>query len=196
MYVLKRTMHFPDGITLRQPDASDGSAVSRLIARCPPLDTNSVYCNLLQCTHFAASSVVALQGAELVGFVSGYLPPEQVDTLFIWQVAVDEAARGQGLAARMLTEILARPHCQYARWLETSITAENRSSWHLFEGFAERQGVHASREILFDRQQHFKGEHATEYLLRIGPLHRSASRATPAPSAATPAKSLSQETTP
>ena len=186
-------MYFPDGINLRRPESSDGAGVSHLIARCPPLDTNSVYCNLLQCTHFASTSVAALQGDELVGFTSGYLPPEQPDTLFIWQVAVDEAARGQGLAARMLTEILARPHCQNVRWLETSITAANSASLNLFEGFAARQGVQASRDILFDQQQHFKGDHDTEYLLRIGPLNRPAPQTTPGLSATIPANSLSQE---
>ncbi|MBK6740372.1 MAG: diaminobutyrate acetyltransferase [Haliea sp.] len=193
MYIFERAMYFPDGINLRQPESSDGAGVSHLIARCPPLDTNSVYCNLLQCTHFAGTSVAALRDDELVGFTSGYLPPEQPDTLFIWQVAVDEAARGQGLAARMLTEILARPHCQNVRWLETSITAANSASLHLFEGFAARQGVQASRDILFDQQQHFKGDHATEYLLRIGPLHRPAPQTTTGLFATIPANSLSQE---
>jgi L-2,4-diaminobutyric acid acetyltransferase len=188
-------MHFCDDISLRQPKSSDGAAVSRLIAQCPPLDTNSVYCNLLQCTHFAATSVAALQDDQLVGFISGYLPPEQPDTLFIWQVAVDESARGQGLASRMLAEIMARPHCQNVRWMETSITATNRASWLLFEGFAAKACARASREILFDQQQHFRGEHATEYLLRIGPLQLPVAPPTDGRSSANPTGSLLQETT-
>ena len=35
---------------LRPPTAEDASRVARLIASSPPLDVNSVYCNLLQCT--------------------------------------------------------------------------------------------------------------------------------------------------
>jgi L-2,4-diaminobutyric acid acetyltransferase len=136
------------------------------------LDTNSVYCNLLQCTHFAATSVAAWQAHALVGFVSGYLPPGRPDTLFIWQVAVDESARGKGLASRMLTEILQRPDCDDVRWLETSITRANSASWGLFEGFAAKHGVRACKKVLFDRDEHFLGEHATEYLLRIGPLRQ------------------------
>src|SRR5690554_7602315 len=46
-------------ISLRKPTVTDGSAVHALIARCAPLDTNSMYCNLLQCFHFAGTAVVA-----------------------------------------------------------------------------------------------------------------------------------------
>ena len=62
-------------ITLRQPVAKDGPAVFELIKECPPLDNNSVYCNLLQCTHFSSTSVAGYQGEKLVGFVSGYIMP-------------------------------------------------------------------------------------------------------------------------
>src|SRR5690606_41246864 len=85
--------------SLRVPRATDGYALNQLVKRCPPLDTNSVYCNLLQCTDFSATSIAAEHtDGELVGFISGYCPPSRPDTLFIWQVAVDDRMRGQGLA--------------------------------------------------------------------------------------------------
>ncbi|MBD4807723.1 diaminobutyrate acetyltransferase, partial [Xanthomonas citri pv. citri] len=37
----------------RTPAVTDGPSVTELIAQCLPLDPNSAYCNLLQCTHFA-----------------------------------------------------------------------------------------------------------------------------------------------
>jgi len=111
---------------LRPPTPNDGASVFRLIGRCPPLDTNSMYCNLLQCTHFAGTSVAALQtvdtNEEMVGFISAYLIPEREDTLFVWQVAVDERARGTGLAGRMLKHILDRPQCRDVRYIEKTIT--------------------------------------------------------------------------
>ena len=44
----------------------DGLAVNRLIASCPPLDTNSTYCNFLQCLHFAETSVLAEKDGKVV----------------------------------------------------------------------------------------------------------------------------------
>lgn len=157
-------------IALRAPRAEDGAAVYQLIADCPPLDTNSMYCNLLQCAHFSATSVAAELDGNLVGFISGYIQPDKPDTLFIWQVAVGEKARGQGLAGRMLKEILARPACAAVRFIETTITPDNRASWALFESLTNKLGTELQRSVMFERQQHFAGQHETEMLARIGPV--------------------------
>ncbi|GAB3277852.1 diaminobutyrate acetyltransferase [Parahaliea aestuarii] len=157
-------------ITLRVPVREDGNAVHQLIGCCPPLDTNSMYCNLLQCAHFADTSVAALMDGELVGFISGYIIPGRDDTLFIWQVAVGEKARGQGLAGKMLAHIVERQHCADVRFMETTITEDNAASWALFSRFAERREAEMSRSVMFDRERHFGGEHASELLVRIGPF--------------------------
>ncbi|MFV0278334.1 MAG: diaminobutyrate acetyltransferase [Parahaliea sp.] len=157
-------------ITLRAPIREDGGEVYRLIGQCPPLDTNSLYCNLLQCTHFADTSVAALQAGQLVGFVSGYILPGRKGTLFIWQVAVGEQARGRGLASVMLAHILDREHCREVCFVETTITESNTASWALFRGFAEHRAAQLESRVLFDGDRHFAGAHASELLVRIGPL--------------------------
>jgi L-2,4-diaminobutyric acid acetyltransferase len=157
-------------ITLRIPVAADGSALHDLIRRCPPLDENSVYCNLLQCTHFAGTSVAAEAQGKLAGFISGYLVPAKADTLFVWQVAIDPAFRGQGLATRMLNEILERPACAEVTRLETTITESNRASWSLFEGLARKLQAELKSTLLFDKSAHFNGKHESERLVQIGPI--------------------------
>lgn len=157
-------------IELRTPTLSDGMEVFRLVERCPPLDANSSYCNFLQCGHFAQTSVAAEMNGELVGFISGYKKPEQPDTLFVWQVAVDERARGQGLASKMLLHILQRPNCQSVNHLETTITEDNKGSWALFERLAKTLTAELNSSIFLDKQKHFDGLHDSEALVRIGPF--------------------------
>ena len=164
----------PQSITLRPPTALDGKAVFSLVALCPPLDTNSMYCNLLQCSHFSATSVAAERNGELHGFISAYILPERPDTVFVWQVAVGERARGQGLARRMLEEIIARPACADVRFLETTITDSNQASWALFESFAKHQKTQLKRSMMFDEKEHFSMEHDSELLARIGPFSTTA----------------------
>ncbi len=157
-------------IELRRPTAEDGRYVHQLVEQCSPLDPNSMYCNLLQSSHFAATSVAAVSEGNLVGFVSGYLVPARPDTLFVWQVAVGRQARGQGLATRMLRHIQARPECRAVAFLETSITASNDASWALFRGLAKQLDAPLNETVMFDRAEHFGGEHDTETLVRIGPF--------------------------
>ncbi len=147
--------------------------VYHLVENCPPLDTNSSYCNLLQCSHFAETSVAAKLGAQLVGFVSGYTIPARPDTLFVWQVAVSEQARGIGLASRMVTHILDRPECQSLKFIETSITHDNQASWALFKSLSKKLSTELQDSPWMDRKNHFADQHDSEVLVRVGPFNLS-----------------------
>ncbi len=157
-------------IVFRPPTAIDGMPVWQLVKRCPPLDPNSVYCNLLQCAHFSATSVAVDVDGQLSGFISAYLIPDRPHTLFVWQVAVGEAARGQGLARRMIEHILSRDTCRDVTHLETTITKDNGASWALFESVARSLKAEMNSEVYFDKTTHFDGEHDSEFLVTIGPF--------------------------
>jgi L-2,4-diaminobutyric acid acetyltransferase len=157
---------------LRRPVAEDGPAITALIAACPPLDPNSAYCNLLQCSHFAGTSIVAERGGEIVGWISGYRPPADPSRLFVWQVAVSEAARGQALAGRMLDGLVERPEAEGVTHVITTVTRDNHASWAMFRKWASRRGAPLSERELFLQDRHFAGRHATEWQVEIGPLPR------------------------
>lgn len=165
-------------ITIRAPRVDDGVAVHALIARCGPLDGNSLYCNLLQCTHFADTCAVAEQAGAVRGFVSGYLVPDAPERLFVWQVAVAPEARGHALGRHMVEAILSRPACRGVCEVHTSITPDNGASQALFTGLARRLRAPIRRRMLFDRSRHFAGSHTSEELWMIGPF--GATRAEPA----------------
>lgn len=168
-------------MVLRQPDRADGMAIHQLIQDCPPLDLNSGYAYLVLAEHFAQTCILAeTADGEVGGFISGYLLPERPDTLFVWQVAVHERARGQGLAQRMLAGLLARPACRNVRYLETTVSPSNQASRQLFQRFADSRGAELSEHPLFERR-HFGAEaHEDEPLLRIGPLADAVPPAAPA----------------
>jgi len=155
-------------LSFRAPTADDGADVWRLIRDCGPLDDNSMYCNLLQCDHFADTCVIAEMGGEIVGWISAYIVPSDPETLFVWQVAVDARARGMGVAKRMLTSLTAREVCKDVTTLNTTITKDNEASWALFNAFADRMDAPLSAEPHFERDAHFDGRHATEYMVTIG----------------------------
>jgi L-2,4-diaminobutyric acid acetyltransferase len=149
---------------------TDGMALHRLVGECPPLDPNSSYCNLLQCSHFGSTSMAVFRSGKLCGSTTGYRIPERPDTLFIWQVAVHPQVRGHGLARTMLRKLVAQPALRHIRFMETSITPGNEASWRLFTGFATELHAEMTRSVMFDRELHFQGAHESEYLVRIGPF--------------------------
>lgn len=159
-------------IILRPPSLTDGLAIHQLIAECPPLDTNSSYCNFLQAGHFAATSVVAEADDQVMGFISGYRIPTAPDTLFVWQVAVSEQARGQGLASKMLLNLLTRPGNEDINRLHTTITPGNVPSWSLFKALATKLDAPLNSQVWLDHQTHFQGQHDSEHLIDIGPFNR------------------------
>lgn len=158
---------------LRKPTASDGRVVWELIANCPPLDTNSPYCNLLQCTHFADTCIVAEQDGRIRGWVSAYRPPAEPQTLFIWQVAIHPDARGCGVARALIRALLQREAAQDVRRLQATIIPDNRASWALFRSLAKCLNAPFTSREHFDSEKHFGRQHQSEHMITIGPWDTS-----------------------
>jgi L-2,4-diaminobutyric acid acetyltransferase len=154
-------------VRLRKPTVEDGADVWALISTCKPLDENSMYFNLIQCDHFADTCILAEREGQIVGWISGHIPPEKPDTLFVWQVAVSPEARGLGLAGRMLRTLFDRPELADVARIETTITRDNKPSWGLFRAFAKKRGGTLTHAPHYKRGTHFDGNHATEYLVEI-----------------------------
>ncbi|MGV9250203.1 diaminobutyrate acetyltransferase [Streptomyces sp. NPDC003697] len=162
----------PEALRIDRPAVADGAALWRIAKDSGTLDLNSSYSYLLWCRDFAATSVVA-RGADglPVGFVTGYVRPDRPHTLLVWQVAVDSAYRGRGLAARLLDALTARVAAERGLTVvETTITPGNTASERLFTSFAARHQVAVEREVLFTADQFPDGPHDPEVLYRIGPL--------------------------
>lgn len=71
-----------ESIPVWPPRLEDDMAAFNLVGSYPPLDSNPSYCNLLQCSHFASTSVAAESDGELVDFISAYAIPKGPDALF------------------------------------------------------------------------------------------------------------------
>ena len=168
-------------VGLRKPTLADGSDVWELISACKPLDENSMYFNLIQCDHFADTCILAEREGQIVGWISGHIPPEKPDALFVWQVAVSAEARGLGLAGRMLRALFDRPELAEVTRIETTITRDNKPSWALFRAFAKKRGGTLTYAPHFEKAAHFDGNHATEYLVNIDFSAAAQSRAPATP---------------
>lgn len=155
----------PD-IQLRPPTVADAPAIHDLVVRSAPLDVNSRYAYLIWCRDFAKTSVVALNGGELAGFLTGYRPPRDPDVFFSWQSAVDPALTRPGLAFAMMTHVADQARREGARWFETTLNPGNRAVILLIRKVAGHYGGTPETRTLFDAPE--LGEaHQPEILYRF-----------------------------
>ncbi len=152
---------------LRKPTAEDGAEIWELVRACAPLDENSMYCNLLQADHFGDTCVVAELDGKVAGWISAYVMPNDPETVFVWQVAVSDSARGCGLGLSMLEHLIDRPACDGVTRLQTTITADNDASWALFRKFARLNGEDLGVQAYYTQSLHFQDRHRTEHMVTI-----------------------------
>lgn len=154
-------------VLFRKPMAKDGKAIHELVKQSPPLDLNSVYSYYLLCHHYADTCMVAEFQGEIVGYISAYFLPSEPETIFIWQVVVDENMRGQNLAGLMLNCLLSRPDCQKATRLTATVNPGNKASQRLFEKYCESIGSEIVTSDFIDESEFGNESHESEILFSI-----------------------------
>lgn len=155
---------------MREPTAQDGADIWALVKDTRVLDVNSPYSYLMLGEYFQETCVVAERRDRLVGFVSAFLPPNQDDTVFVWQVAVAKSTGRRGLGKAMLRELLERPACEGVRWLEATVTPSNRPSAALFRSLARELESRCKVTEGFPSEAFPGASHEAEHRYRIGPL--------------------------
>jgi len=156
-------------IAFRCTRAQDGRALREVVEATGVLDPNSTYAYVLLADRFADSCVLAEQGDEVVGFVTGFRDPRDPDVAFLWQIGLRPSAQGKGLGRRLLEAFLRAPGNAGARWLHTTVAEGNEASEALFRGFAARIGAEVEVDPGYPAPLLDPG-HASERLFRIGPL--------------------------
>ncbi len=154
----------------RSVRTADGPTLWAL-ARSNGLDENSPYAYLLWSEYFRDTTIVAttVDDDVPVGFVTGFRPPAEDDTVFVWQVGVAATHRRRGIAGRLLDELVGR--CG-ATHLEATVTPSNTASETLFRRFGARHGAPVTTDELFGAEL-FPPGHEAEVRFRIGPVERA-----------------------
>lgn len=155
-----------EAVTIRQPDIDDAARLWEIARDSQVLDLNSSYSYLLWCRDFRETSVVAERDGTIGGFVTGFVRPADPQTVFVWQVAVDESLRGHGVAAAMLNRLLDHLAHQGITRLETTISPDNFASQALFTAVARQRYTSIKRQNLFTANQ-FPDQHESEELYII-----------------------------
>ncbi len=158
------------GIVFRNPKTRDGKYFWEIAKASKVLDVNSPYHYLIMCRHFGKTCIVAEKQGRVIGFVTAYIPPDSPDSLFVWQVAVDEKERGQGLGVQMLINAFKNSKALNIKNLNATITPSNQASINLFTAVARELNSPFEFEKEFFSATNFgQNNHEPEMLFHIGP---------------------------
>lgn len=166
-----RVMTKTKELHFRKTNKDDGASVFGLIKDTGVLDLNSSYSYLMWCEIFSETSIVVEMEGETVGFISGFIHPDKSNTLFIWQVAVHESGRGEGLATKMLFQLLKREACENIEYVEATVSPSNIPSQQLFFGLAKKLDTNCILTDYFLSNDFPQTGHEDEQLYKIGPVH-------------------------
>jgi L-2,4-diaminobutyric acid acetyltransferase len=156
-------------VTLEKPTIEDGAEMWKLVKN-STLDLNSSYKYIMMCEFFAETCVVAREDNKVVGFVTGFIPPEKQDTIFVWQVGVDSSQRGKGIASKLILELLSRDSSKKVEYIEATVTPSNKASQSLFRGLAKKKHTLCEVSECFSEDLFPVKGHEEELTFRIGPI--------------------------
>jgi L-2,4-diaminobutyric acid acetyltransferase len=158
-------------IVFRYPKIQDGKYFWEIAKASKTLDVNSAYHYLIMCRHFGRTCIAAEKQGRIIGFVTAYIPTDSPDTIFIWQVAVNEKERGQGLGAHMLLNVFKNVKTLSVKNLDATITPSNQASIKLFTAVARKLKAPFEFEKEFFSEANFgQNAHEPEILFHIGPI--------------------------
>lgn len=154
-------------MNIRKPNLADGQLIWNLVRESRVLDQNSAYCYLLQCRDYSETCAVAEDAEGLAGFVTGYCPPSNPEIWFVWQIGVAARARGQGVAKRLLWDVLGRH--DDLQHIEATISPSNQASRALFASLARELSVPLRETNGFEASLFPEG-HESEPRIHMGPF--------------------------
>lgn len=156
-------------VQFRSPDLSHAPAIANMVKDNAKLDDNSEYTYALWCSYFADNSAVALDGEEMLAFVTGFRPPSAPETYFLWQTAAKARHGIPNLGVDLIEYAAEREIANGARVIEASVAEDNKPIRMLMKTLCRRFGGELKIGVLFDSDtlSAGDGEHHDEILFRI-----------------------------
>lgn len=157
-----------ESITLRHPVSGDCRAMRQIARDSQVLSVNSTYYYALMARHFQTTCMVAEDQGRVCAYVTGFCPPGQTDTLFVWQVGVAGAWQGKGLGKKLLIALIEKNRPDF---MEATIAPDNQASISLFKSVARHFGAdHTFSKTPYFSEEDLGAGEGVEHLMQIGPL--------------------------
>ncbi len=131
--------------SVRTVTEADHALLHRLAEACPPLDVHTPYTYWVLCTRFPETCFVLLHDGEPAGFLTAVRSARE---LFIWQIGLLPAWRGQGLSQLLIHSAVSA--ARQGEAIRVTIAPDNLASLGAFQGYCRKHGLSWTEEKQFD----------------------------------------------
>ena len=122
---------------IHNPYFDDYLKMHRLVGRIEGLVQHPAHVYKIMCDHFGDSVFLANEGepqeTEPVGLMLGIISTKMKGLLFVWQIGVDENARGKGIGSKLLQSTIDHARNVGHRGVMATVETTNIASQKLFE---------------------------------------------------------------
>ncbi|CAE7921245.1 ectA [Symbiodinium sp. KB8] len=164
-------MDLLDPVQYGTPERGDGTGMWKIVTD-GTLDDNSPYCYMMMAHYFKDTCIVAKDKAtgNMLGFIIGFRPPKDQESLFIWQMGTAEAARGKGVASRLLLELAAAN--SDISYIKATVTPTNEASMNTFKSLAAKLNcnLNVNRNLFRVTDFPVDSGHMAEDEVVVGPI--------------------------
>jgi L-2,4-diaminobutyric acid acetyltransferase len=120
---------------IRNISDSDIEKVQSLIKRNGPyVYSYNIYVYWILSKYYNSTTIVAEYNNNIIGIITG-LQSIDKNTIFIWQLCVDEVYRRQNIAIKLINSLFESSKRMGIKAIELTITEENHKSLALFKKF-------------------------------------------------------------
>jgi L-2,4-diaminobutyric acid acetyltransferase len=127
---------------IRNIEPRDAEILQAFVSKCPPLDPHTLFTYWVLARYQPTYGFVAQDfNGEVIGLLTAIASSNDHETVYVWQIGVAPAVRGNGLAQDLLHELNMAALQNRRRLLEVSIDSHNQESHCLFHAFARAQSA-------------------------------------------------------
>ncbi|MFG2932117.1 GNAT family protein [Streptomyces achromogenes] len=157
-------------VAFRAPTPQDTLPAWQLARKAPRSGSPSRYSCARWFRDFADTSLVAVAGRDVIGFLIGYRRPDVPDTYCVLRTEVGPHHGTPALGAQLLRAAAEREIARRARFVEGAVPPGDAAGVEAYAQLARWYGAPAHKEALFPSSS-FPGSDHDEILHRIGPLY-------------------------
>lgn len=126
---------------IRNFTSEDIDKIRQFVYLCKPLTLHTPYTYWVLSTYFSDSCFILEHKGKIIGYVSSVKSTAIADTLFLWQIGIEERFREKTYSQQLIGKVVETARKQNCKFLQFTIELDNKVSLQTFISFAAKHDL-------------------------------------------------------